>query len=55
VSVEPVRFSENNGMNKTMILRIGDTEFRAYVEDVVNDSLNSGNVQINRRGAVKTA
>lgn len=49
VSVEPAR---GNG-NKTMIIRIGERDFRGYFEEETDRAINSGRVTARRRGFVR--
>jgi hypothetical protein len=54
VNVAPVRTSGEGGP-KTIIVRIGEKEFNAFMVDSMNTNLNNGKVQIRRSGVVKTA
>ena len=51
VDVTPSRFA--GGESKEVNLMVEGTSFRAYITDEVNRILNSGSVQIRRRGAIR--
>jgi hypothetical protein len=57
VTVEPVRDSGqgSGGGPKNITVQIGRQEFRAYMVEEMNNILNSGELQIRRSGAIKTA
>jgi hypothetical protein len=54
VDVKPARQSGLSNL-ETLNVRIGDTQFMAFLEDKVGQILNSGTVQIRREGAIKIA
>jgi len=56
VSVTPARYSDTGASNnQTMILQVGDEQMTAYVNRSTNRGLNSGQVQIRKKGSVKIA
>jgi hypothetical protein len=54
VNVTPTRQSGNSG-NNVYKLVVGEREFKAYLVEMMNSIANSGEFQIYRKGAVKTA
>ncbi len=53
VDITPERKNDKSGGQ--MSLRIGEYEFQAMIEKMVNAAVNSGSVQIRKKGAVKVS
>jgi len=51
--VKPVR--DSGGGDKGQVIQIGGQDFEGYITDIVNRKFSAGDIQVRRKGAIKTA